>query len=160
MNENIYLLIVDDNQDNLKVVSSILKELNYKIALAPDGESALKIVSANKFDLILLDIMMPGMDGFEVCRKLKEKPETAGIPVIFLTARAETEDVVKGFQLGGVDYVTKPFKKEELLARVKCHLQIKLVKDFLIKAELDTRKSRNFYMSTLYDLARIVEHHK
>ena len=156
MNESIYILVVDDNQVNLKVVSNFLKEENYKIALATDGESAFSILAKHKIDLILLDIMMPEMDGFEVCEILKGNPKTKGIPVIFLTAKNETEDIVKGFRIGGVDYITKPFNKEELIARVKNHVQLKLVMDLLIKSELDTRKSRDLFMSTLYDLGKIM----
>jgi DNA-binding response OmpR family regulator len=160
MNEDINILVVDDNQENLKVISSFLKEKQYRIALATDGESAIKILENNKIDLILLDIMMPGMDGFEVCQILKEKQETKDIPVIFLTARTETDDIVKGFQIGGVDYITKPFRKEELYARVQNHIQLKLVRDFLIKSELDTKKSRDYFMRTLYELAKIMERNK
>ena len=126
MNEKNLILVVDDNQENLKVVSNFLKEMNYKIALALDGDSALQIVRENKIDLILLDIMMPGMDGFEVCKILKEKPETKDIPIIFLTARSESLDIVKGFQLGGVDYITKPFNREELIIRVRNHIELSL----------------------------------
>jgi two-component system, sensor histidine kinase and response regulator len=160
MNEDINILVVDDNQENLKVISSFLKEKQYRIALATDGESAIKILDNNKIDLILLDIMMPGMDGFEVCRIIKEKPGIMDIPVIFLTARTETDDIVKGFQVGGVDYITKPFRKEELFARVNNHVQLKLVRDCLIKSELDTKKSRDYFMRTLYELAKIMERNK
>lgn len=160
MNEEIYILVVDDNQENLKVVSNFLNEKKYKIALAKDGENALKVLEDNKIDLILLDIMMPGMDGFEVCKILKEKPGTKDIPVIFLTARTETDDIVKGFQLGGVDYITKPFKKEELLVRVNNHIQLKLVRDHLVKCELDSRKSRDYFMRTLYELGKIMDRNK
>ena len=123
MTDSTYILVVDDNHENLKVVGNFLKEKNYKIAMATDGKSALKILENNSIDLILLDIMMPEMDGFEVCRQLKENPSTRDIPVIFLTARTETEDIVKGFQLGGVDYITKPFSMEELLYRIKAILK-------------------------------------
>lgn len=160
MNEKSLILVVDDNQENLKVVSNFLKEKNYGIALALDGENALQIVNENKIDLILLDIMMPGMDGFEVCKKLKDKPETKDIPIIFLTARTESEDIVKGFKLGGVDYITKPFNREELNARVTCHIQLKLIRDNLIECELSTRKSRDYFMKVIYDLGNIISHHK
>jgi DNA-binding response OmpR family regulator len=160
MNENLYILIVDDNEENLKVVSNFLKEQKYKIALATSGESALKVLEVNKIDLILLDVMMPEMDGFEVCMILKEKPETKDIPVIFLTARTETDDIVKGFQMGGADYINKPFKKEELLARVNNHLQLKQVRDYLVKCEMDTRKSRDYFMRTLYELGKIMDRNK
>jgi two-component system, sensor histidine kinase and response regulator len=160
MNEDITILVVDDNQENLKVISNFLKEKNYKIALAIDGESTFEVLEGNKIDLVLLDIMMPGLDGFEVCRIMKEKPETKDIPVIFLTARNETEDIVKGFQSGGVDYITKPFRKEELFARVNSHIQLKLVRDYLVKCEVDTKKSRDYFMRTLYELGKIVERKK
>jgi DNA-binding response OmpR family regulator len=156
MNEDVYILVVDDNHENLKVVSNFLKEQKYRIALATSGESALKILEINKIDLILLDIMMPGMDGFEVCRILKENPKISEIPVIFLTARSETEDIVKGFQLGGADYITKPFHKEELLARVKNHIQLKQMRDHLVNCEMDIRKSRDYFMRTLYELGKIM----
>lgn len=157
MNENINILVVDDNQENLKVVSNFLKEKGYKIALALDGQAALKVLDDNKIDLILLDIMMPEMDGFEVCKILKEKPETKEIPVIFLTAKIETGDIVKGFQIGGVDYITKPFKKEELYARVNNHIQLKLIKDMLKERTEESIKSRDMFMRTLHDLGKIID---
>ena len=160
MNEEVSILVVDDNQENLKVISSFLKEKKYRIALATDGNGAFKVLENNKIDLILLDIMMPGMDGFEVCRILKEKPETSDIPVIFLTARTETDDIIRGFQIGGVDYITKPFKKEELYARVNIHIQLKLIRDYLVKCELDTKKSRDYFMRTLYELGKIMDRNK
>jgi PleD family two-component response regulator len=106
INEKVTLLVVDDNYENLRVVSNFLKEKKYKIALAEDGLNALKILSSNKIDLILLDIMMPDMDGFEVCKRIKDKDESRDIPIIFLTARTDTDDIVKGFHMGGVDYIT------------------------------------------------------
>lgn len=157
MNKDAQILVVDDNQENLKVVSNYLKEKSYKIALALNGKSALKILDSNKIDLILLDIMMPEMDGFEVCRILKTKHETKGIPVIFLTARTETDNIVKGFQIGGVDYITKPFNKEELYARVKNHIQLKQIKDLLKKRSEKSLKSRDVYMRILYNLDKIID---
>lgn len=160
MNENIYILVVDDNLENLKVVGNLLKGKNYKIALSVDAQSAFKVLEDNKIDLILLDIMMPGMDGFEVCKILKSKPETKDIPVIFLTARTETDDLVQGFQLGGVDYITKPFQREELLVRVNNHVQLKQLRDYLIEAEKETRKNRDFFMRVLHDLGKIIDPQK
>ena len=98
--------------------------------------------------------MMPGMDGFEVCKILKKNPETKDIPIIFLTARSETDDIVRGFQLGGVDYITKPFKKEELNARVNSHVQLKLVRDYLVRCSQEACESRDLYMKTLYELGK------
>ena len=119
------ILVVDDTQKNIQVLGPILKQHNYQINVALNGEQALESVKRALPDLILLDVMMPEMDGFETCRHLKDDPRTREIPVIFLTARAETQDVIKGFETGAVDYVTKPFNAVELLARVKNHLDLK-----------------------------------
>jgi DNA-binding response OmpR family regulator len=126
MNENRcpHILIVDDTPHNLQVAGEILGRQGYKITLAQSGVDALSFVNKNNPDLILLDIMMPEMDGFKVCQYLKENVETRFIPVIFLTARAQIEDIVKGFELGGADYLTKPFNEKELIARVKSQLEL------------------------------------
>jgi len=127
------ILIVDDNLKNLQITAKILKDKGFAISLAQSGQSALTQIEQQKPDLILLDIMMPGMDGFEVCIILKENKETKDIPVIFLTAKTETEDIVRGFELGGADYITKPFNKDELFARVNNHIQLKRIRDLLKK---------------------------
>ncbi len=124
-NEDNTILVVDDNPDNLRLLAGILSEHHYKIRLAPGGERALATIRKEAPDLVLLDIMMPHMNGFEVCRQLKAAQETAGIPVIFISALDETIDKVKAFSTGGVDYITKPFKSEEVLARVKTHLALR-----------------------------------
>lgn len=121
------ILVVDDNPDNLRLLSMILNEHEYKVRLAPNGERALATIRKEAPGLILLDIMMPVMDGFEVCRQLKAEKETAGIPIIFISALHEMLDKVKAFSLGGVDYITKPFKSEEVLARVKTHLTLRFL---------------------------------
>ncbi len=118
------ILIVDDTVKNIQVLGTVLKEQGYQINVAQNGQQALDQVEKVKPDLILLDVMMPEMDGFEACRHLKANPNTEEIPVIFLTAKVETEDVVKGFELGAVDYVTKPFNPTELLVRVDTHLSL------------------------------------
>ena len=124
MDEKNTILIVDDTPDNLSVLSGLLKNL-YKTKIATNGQKALKIVfSDNPPDLILLDIMMPDMDGYEVCRKIKNTKKTKDIPIIFITAKTETQDIVKGFEVGGVDYITKPFNPPELFARVATHLNL------------------------------------
>jgi len=118
------VLIVDDNSDNLDVLTGVLRSF-YKVKAALNGELALKITtSKNKPDIILLDIMMPGMDGFEVCRQLKANPTTSNIPIIFVTAKTETKDEQAGFELGAVDYITKPISVPIVLARVKTHLAL------------------------------------
>ncbi|MCJ7472518.1 MAG: diguanylate cyclase [Actinobacteria bacterium] len=125
------ILIVDDVVKNLQVLGTILSKQNYKIAAANNGEQAIKIANNTLPDLILLDIMMPGISGFEVCSRLKKDPRTKDISIIFLTAKIEPEDIVKGFEAGGVDYVIKPFNSIELLARVKTHLELKISRDLL-----------------------------
>ncbi len=119
------VLIVDDNTTNIQVVGTLLKELKVDISVATNGKTALEISEKLIPDLILLDIMMPEMDGFEVIDELYSKDSTRQIPVIFLTAKIQTEDVVKAFEKGAVDYITKPFKAPELLERVKTQLNIK-----------------------------------
>lgn len=119
------ILLVDDNPANLQMLFQLLeKSVGCKLLIAKNGETALAIARKTKPDLILLDIMMPGIDGFEVCRRLKADPVTCPIPVIFLSALDEIADKVKGLQLGAVDYVSKPFQAEEVIARVNTHLTI------------------------------------
>ncbi|MEP0872465.1 hybrid sensor histidine kinase/response regulator [Trichocoleus desertorum AS-A10] len=118
------ILIVDDNPNNTKVLFELLKESGYRVLVAKSGESALERLKSVSPDLVLLDVMMPGIDGFETCRRLKAAPTTQEIPVIFMTALADTVDKVKGLTLGAVDYITKPFQQEEVLARVNIHLKL------------------------------------
>ena len=127
-NRKPHILIVDDTLQNIQVLGTILREQGYQLNVAQDGVQALKQVAKVIPDLILLDIMMPKMDGFETCRRLKEHSKTREIPVIFLTAKVETDDLVKGFELGAVDYITKPFQATELLKRVQTHLELALLR--------------------------------
>lgn len=129
LNKEHQILIVDDTPKNIQVLGQILSEQGYKIIVATNGIQALKAVEKKIPDLILLDINMPEMDGYETCKKLQEQEHLSEIPVIFLTARTETEDVLKGFEVGGADYITKPFNAPELLARVKLQLMLKEKKD-------------------------------
>ncbi len=118
------ILIVDDVTKNIQLVANILQEAGYEIFFALNGQMALELVKNQSLDLILLDIMMPEMDGFEVCKRIKSLQNAKDIPIIFLTAKTDIEDIKKGFEVGGVDYITKPFNREELLARVKTHLSL------------------------------------
>ncbi|MCK4343920.1 MAG: hybrid sensor histidine kinase/response regulator [Bacteroidales bacterium] len=118
------VLIVDDIAENIQVLGNILDENDIEFSYATSGKEALEAITFNKPDLLLLDINMPEMSGFEVCEKLKKDPETKGIPIIFLTARTEQEDIVKGLTIGAVDYVTKPFNSKELISRVNTHLEL------------------------------------
>jgi len=123
--ENGSLLLVDDIPTNLKMLFNYLKNLGFKVRIANNGEKAIEQVERTLPDLILLDVMMPNMDGFEVCRRLKANVQTRDIPVIFMTAKTETVDKVKGFEVGAVDYVTKPIQQEEVFARINAHLTIR-----------------------------------
>ena len=117
------ILIVDDTPDNLALLSDALDDAGYMVLVALDGVSALGRIQRRRPDLILLDAMMPGLDGFETCRRIKAEPSSADIPVLFMTALTDSEHVVQGFEAGGIDYVTKPINPEEVLARVASHLR-------------------------------------
>ncbi len=130
------ILLVDDVPANVSVLFEFLISHGFRVLVAQDGESALQKVHYVHPDLILLDIMMPGIDGFETCRRLKREPASQDIPVIFMTALSDTVDKVKGFELGAVDYITKPIQQEEVLARVNAHLTIRrLQKDLQYQNE-------------------------
>jgi signal transduction histidine kinase len=123
--DNLNILIVDDTSANLKTLTAILSERGYQVRPCRNGEIALNAVQKKQPDLILLDIRMPGIDGYEVCHRLKEDQNTRDTPVIFISALDEAMDKVKAFELGGVDYITKPFQPEEVLARIKTHLSLR-----------------------------------
>jgi len=128
------ILIIDDNAQNLQILADILRSNNYKVAMVKDGLKGLNFISKIKPDIILMDIMMPGIDGFEVCSILKKDNNTKEIPVIFVSALTDTADKVRGFKAGGVDYITKPFQKEEVLARVNTHVKLKHSQEELKRA--------------------------
>jgi two-component system sensor histidine kinase/response regulator len=119
------ILIVDDNTHNLQVLGKLLQESSYEIEFATNGEAALEWLNNRKFDIILLDINMPGMNGFEVCKRIRLNPDLNNVPVIFLSAESERESILKGFEFGAQDYITKPFDSRELLVRVRTHLALK-----------------------------------
>lgn len=143
------ILIVDDVPKNIQVAASILQKEGYLMAFAQNGVVALNQTESIQFDLILLDIMMPEMDGFEVCKQLRRNPATKDIPIIFLTAKTDTESIVQGFQLGAMDYVTKPFNGAELLARVRTHLELNETHRQLIEANATKDK---FFSIIAHDL--------
>lgn len=149
MMEKQYVLIVDDIQENLQLIGNILYKNGINVSSATSGIKALEKVKAKLPDLILLDISMPHMDGYEVCRRLKVEENTKDVPVIFLTAKNQIEDMVKGFELGAVDYINKPFSPSVLMARVRTHLELSKVKLKLIDKnkeleELNTTKDKFF----------------
>lgn len=119
------ILLVDDNPQNLQVLGKLLQEEKYEIEFALNGETALGWLKNKKFDLILLDLNMPGMNGFEVCKRIRSDKTMFEVPIIFLSAESERESILKGFEVGAQDYVTKPFDNRELLARVKTQLDLK-----------------------------------
>ena len=125
MNQPLDILIVDDTPANLRLLSQLLTEHGYKVRAALNGARAIDAAHAQVPDLILLDIMMPEMDGYTVCERLKALPRTRDVPVIFLSALGEADDKVKAFAVGGVDYMTKPFEPREVLARVQTHLTLR-----------------------------------
>jgi diguanylate cyclase (GGDEF)-like protein len=154
-NDEFIILIVDDNVENIKILGISLKNSGYELIIAQNGYEALECIKEVKPDLILLDIMMPGINGYDVCKILKNDVSTKDIPIIFLTAKTQIEDIVKGFEVGGVDYITKPFIKEELLARVKIHLELKKAIEELKKVSVtDTLTgvfNRRFAYSLLHE---------
>ncbi|WP_230874578.1 HD domain-containing phosphohydrolase [Methylomonas sp. LL1] len=137
------IVIVDDQPNNLRVLSGILQQAGYKVRPALDGAVALKSIKSSPPDLVLLDIRMPEMDGYEVCRQLKRDEQTRDIPVVFISALQDMEDKLAAFQAGGVDYVSKPFQMEEVLARVRAHLKLyRLQRDLQDIVEERTRDLR------------------
>ncbi|MEH2370343.1 hybrid sensor histidine kinase/response regulator [Nostoc sp.] len=135
--EDSLILVVDDTTTNLEIVFDILTNVGFKVITENDGQRAIKQVEFQLPDLILLDVMMPGIDGFETCKRLKENSATCDIPVIFMTANSDTLSKVKGLNIGAVDYITKPFHEEELLARIKTHLQLRNLTKTLEKRVLE-----------------------
>ncbi len=156
MKKEINILIVDDVPHNVEISGSILQDAGYNVLAALNGQTALKIAKERKIHLVLLDIAMPGLDGYEVCQILKQNKQTKEIPVIFLTAKTQTDDIVKGFKVGGVDYITKPFHSEELLERIKTHLTIQVQKETIKEQnkklnELNATKDK-FFSIIAHDL--------
>lgn len=146
-NQKGVIVIVDDKPTNLGVLFDFLTDSGFKVLVAQDGESAIQKVEYAHPDLILLDVMMPGIDGFETCRRLKANPATQDIPVIFMTALSEAVDKVKGFSLGAVDYVTKPMQQEEVRARVTTHLTLRNLHHKLQEQNLQLQKAEEKYRS-------------
>jgi putative nucleotidyltransferase with HDIG domain len=159
------ILAVDDTPASLRLLTDILKEEGYEVRSAISGELALRAAAGNPPELILLDIRMPEMDGFEVCRRLKAQPATRDVPVIFVSAVSETDEKVQGFEIGAVDFVTKPYQRDELLARVRTHLELNRLRNHLEDlvgertAELreSEKKLRTSLLDSITALAATVE---
>ena len=144
------ILIVDDILENLQLLAKTLSEQGYVVRLAPDGQLALQFVQSNQPDLILLDVLMPEMDGYEICRELKISSKTQDIPVIFISALHEVFDKVKAFSLGGVDYITKPFEAKEVLARIDNQLRISRLSKQLVKQNAQLAEQKEL-LQTIFD---------
>lgn len=154
------VLVVDDSEDNLRLVEAFLHKTELEIRSAASGEQALRIAPSFQPDLILLDVLMPGIDGYEACFQFKHTESTAEIPIIFMTALRDQDEIIKGFNLGAVDYITKPFKREELIARVKTHLILQKTRQELrerneLLARMNQEKDRTLlWLERELELAR------
>lgn len=150
MPEKPKLLIVDDVEDNIEIAINVLQEDNYQFSTASNGKQVLSMLEQDaEYSLILLDIMMPEMDGFEVCKKLKAQAAYRDIPIIFLTAKSDIDSIAEGFDLGGVDYVTKPFHPAELLARVRTHVELYQAKQALQQHNIELETKSRFAQARL-----------
>lgn len=150
------VLIVDDTAANIEMLGAMLRVKNIQVVATMSGAQALTIAEAKMPDVMLLDIQMPEMDGYQVCEAMKKNPLTRDIPIIFLTAKNETADIVKGFELGAVDYITKPFRPQELFARLKTHIQLKQLQHQTLKQNkelLELNKQKNEFLGVaVHDL--------
>jgi signal transduction histidine kinase len=150
------VLVIDDNDQNLEIARTYLNSLKYIVSIASSGRKAISMIDADKPDLIILDIMMPVMDGFEFCSIIKSKKSTKDIPIIFLTALSETRDIVKAFNYGAVDYITKPFTREEFILRVKNHINIinqtRIIKEQNQKLNFLNQEKDGLLQITVHDL--------
>ncbi len=156
------ILIVDDALENVQLLGNFFKKEGYEINIAQNGLQALDVVKVMLPDLILLDIMMPELDGYEACKRLKADPKTADIPIIFLTAKVETEDIVKGFKLGAVDYLTKPFQTQEVLVRIETHLSLRRMSKKLDEKNRKLEKANEVIKSSLNEKETLLHeiHHR
>jgi len=167
MGENIpVVLVADDTVHNLQYLGTVIEECDYEPILANCGLQVLEFVRSVKPDIILLDVIMPDINGYDVCRKLKADPETAEIPVIFITAKKNEEDIVEGFEAGGVDYIAKPFNSKELISRLKTHIELKIsrdkLKEYVKKIEKMMNElehlSRTDYLTGLFNRMSFYDH--
>ncbi len=150
------ILIVDDSALNIQAVENVLGREGYRLSAAASGAAALTIAFGETQDLVLLDIVMPGMDGYEVCKRLRADPRTADLPVIFLTSKSDKNSIIKAFEMGGVDYITKPFNYQELVARVATHLNLRAARKRLETANQDLRRSHGRLQSFLQNVDDLV----
>lgn len=163
-NDKPLVLLVDDVPQNIQILHQILDMGEYSFAIATSGKETLEMVKKKLPDLILLDIMLGDIDGFKVCKHLKKDPETAAVPIIFLTAKVGVEDKVKGFKLGAVDYITKPFEDAEVVARVHTHIQLKksidIIKDYNHQLKESFNEMQKSYQDLMESQLELVEREK
>jgi PAS domain S-box-containing protein len=150
------VLIVDDTTANINILGHIMARGGLNISVAPNGEKALELIGKNKPDLILLDVMMPGIDGYEVCERLKQDETTRDIPVIFLTALSDLENIVKGFKVGAVDYITKPFKEAEVVCRATSQLKLKKTQNELAQSQNGLAQSEKLHRSIVEKVPELI----
>ncbi len=148
------IMVVDDNHRNLKLMGNLLRQWSYKSVLAQNAEECLAFVEKKLPDLILMDVLMPGMNGFEACKTLKNNERTCRIPVVFITALSDTATIVRGFETGGVDYITKPFIPEEVKARLNVHLQLKSALDKLARMSVTDEMTGVFNRRHAFDVIK------
>ncbi|PKM89228.1 MAG: hypothetical protein CVU87_05800 [Firmicutes bacterium HGW-Firmicutes-12] len=146
------IMVIDDTFESLQLLVGILRDKGYRLRPANSGKIALASIKVRRPDLILLDVRMPGMDGFEVCQKLKADPNTKKIPVVFVTALDEVKDTIRGFELGGADFITKPFQPEEVIARVNNQLEMLFLRQELEQSNESLNKEIQQQKKTEYDI--------
>lgn len=147
------VMIVEDFLQNLQILGKNLEMAGYDIVLCSSGETSIEMLKNIQPDLILMDVMMPGMNGYETCEEIKKNTHTRDIPIIFLTAKSEHEDIIQGFQSGGIDFILKPFNSTELIAKVKLHIEVKSIKERLNKVK---KTSKNL-KSSVSKIAKNIE---
>lgn len=158
MSEDANILVVDDTVENLTLLTRMLKDCGYTARPVPNGRLALQAAASQKPDLVLLDITMPEMDGYEVCRRLKADPELAAIPVLFISALSQTSEKINAFEVGGVDYITKPFQFDEVKARVDAHLKLhRLQMDLKKQVAVQVNEIVELQMGMIFGLAKLTE---
>jgi DNA-binding response OmpR family regulator len=150
------ILVIDDHRMMLNLMGSILEDNHYTVFSAQDYIDAIKILNTNEIDLILLDIVMPDIDGFQLCKKIKSTASWKNIPIIFVSALSESSDIVKGLEFG-VDYISKPFAREEFLARINKHMIIKKTMEQMELQIDDLRKTNRYLLGTMHEMAKVME---
>ena len=151
----IKVLVADDMEENLELLRGILRGKEFEVSFAKNGKDALEKAQRKRHDIILLDVCMPEMDGYEVCRNLKTNEITRDIPVIFLTAKTDVESIIKGFEIGGEDYITKPFSIEELLARIRVHAELVAAKRNIAKQNIQLMEY-NEILNSILNLSEVL----